>query len=80
VGFYTHAGTYVLVCALLVVIDLATGSSGETFLGLDWAYWPIFGWGLGVGLHGLSVLIPTRGWEERKAEDLYEGERERELH
>ena len=78
--FYGHLITYVLVCALLVVIDLVTGTSGDTFIGLDWAYWPIAGWGLGLALHGLRVAFPAQGgWEERKALELYEEERQREL-
>ena len=79
-GFYGNLMIYVLVCALLVVIDLVTGTSGDTFIGLNWAYWPIAGWGLAVALHGLRVAIPAQGgWEERKAQELYEKERRREL-
>jgi hypothetical protein len=48
-----------LVCTLLVVIDLVTGSEEDTLLGLDWAFWPIAGWGLAVAIHGLSVA-PTK--------------------
>jgi len=57
--FLGHLAIYVLVCTLLIVIDLATGSDGSTFLGLDWAFWPIGGWGLAVAIHGVSVLTTT---------------------
>ena len=80
--FYGHFLTYVLVSVLLVIIDLATGSAGDTFIGLNWAYWPIFGWGIGVSIHAISVFLPARslgGWEERKVEELYERERQREF-
>lgn len=77
--FYGSLMTYVVVCALLVIIDVATGQEGETFLGLDWAYWPILGWGVFVLLHGLKVAFPQSGWEERKAQELYEKERQREM-
>jgi len=80
--FYRHLLTYVLVGVLLVIIDLATGSAGDTFIGLNWAYWPIFGWGIAVSIHAISVFLPTAsmgGWEERKVEELYERERQREL-
>jgi hypothetical protein len=77
--FYGSLTTYVLVCALLVVIDLVGGSTGDTFIGLDWAYWPILGWGIFVLMHGISVAFPRTGWEERKVQELYEKERQRDL-
>ncbi len=78
--YYKHLLTYVLVCTLLVVIDLADSSDGgETFLGLEWAYWPIFGWGIAIIIHTISVSTPLGSWEERKAAELYEKERRREL-
>ena len=77
--FYGHLAIYVLVCAFLVVIDLVTGSSGSTVLGLDWAYWPLTGWGVAVAIHAISVnFAKASTWEERKAEELYEEERQRE--
>jgi hypothetical protein len=71
-GFHMHLMTYVAVCALLVVIDLVTGSAGDTFIGLDWAYWQIIGWGIGVFMHAISIALPLGSWEQRKAEELYE--------
>lgn len=76
---YSHVTIYVLVCAMLVVIDLATGSSEDTLVGLDWAYWPILGWGIGVALHASSLVVSkSSSWEERKAQALYEKARQRE--
>jgi hypothetical protein len=78
--FYKHLITYILVCGLLVVIDLADRDVGAgTFLGLNWAYWPIIGWGIAVVIHALSVFLPFRGWEERKTMQLYEKEQRRRL-
>lgn len=77
--FYTHFFIYLAVCTLLVVIDLANGSAGTSFIGLNWAYWPIFGWGIAVFMHGASVGLSTNDWEERKAAEFYERERNREL-
>ena len=78
--FYKHLVTYVLVCSLLVVIDLADSSAGDTsFIGLNWAYWPIFGWGIAVLIHAVSVFFTSGNWEERKAEKLYEKEQHRPL-
>lgn len=77
--FYGHLITYALVCALLVVIDLADGSHGTEFIGLNWAYWPIFGWGFFVAIHAFSVAFPMTNWEDRKTQELYERERQRQL-
>ena len=80
-AFYIHITTYVLVGAFLVFIDLVAGVTGDTtVLGLDWAYWPILGWGIGVAAHAVSLAInPTGAWEQRKAEQIYMKERQREL-
>ncbi len=77
-GFAIHLVVYVLVCALLVVIDLAGGSSGDTILGLDWAIWPVGGWGIGLILHAVTTFGFGRGWEERRAAHLYEQARRHE--
>ena len=78
--YYGHLITYVLVCSMLVVIDLTTGDYGTSFMGLNWAYWPIFGWGIAIVIHTISVVMPLKDWEERKAIQLYEKERNRALH
>jgi hypothetical protein len=57
--FYGHLVTYVLVCSLLVVIDLADSSEADEFIGLSWAYWPILGWGIAIVIHAVSVLRPS---------------------
>lgn len=78
--FYKHLVTYVLVCGLLVVIDVADSSSGvDTFLGLQWAYWPIFGWGIAIVIHAIQTFVSMTSWEERKAQRLYEKEQQRHL-
>lgn len=76
-SFYGHLFVYLAVCAFLVALDLFTGSNGRTFLGLNWAYWPIFGWGIGVALHAVSLITSGSTWEERKAEEIYEREKQR---
>src|SRR3712207_6616102 len=48
-GFYTHATAYVLVNIGLFVINLLTGGGW-------WYYWPLLGWGIGLGVHALSVF------------------------
>jgi len=73
--FYTHATVYVLVNTGLFVINLLTG--GEW-----WFYWPLLGWGVGLGIHALSVFAFGGGpwgreWEERKTRGLMDRDRVR---
>ena len=64
--FFYHLMTYVFVGVLLVVIDLSVDTGGNTVLGLDWAYWVILFWGLGVvGQRHLGLPSETaelRSW------------------
>jgi hypothetical protein len=74
-GFYTHATAYVLVNIGLFVINLLTGGGW-------WFYWPLLGWGIGLGIHALSVFAFGGGpfgrdWEERKTRELMDRDRER---
>ena len=71
-GFYIHFVVYVLVIALLVVVNwLATPE-------LWWVHWVFLGWGIGVLAHGLLVFgtaSNTRGnwltrWQLRKIKEL----------
>ena len=64
-GFYIHAMVFVLVnVALLSINALADG--------VWWFYWPLMGWGIGLGVHALAVFgfggggPWGRAWEERK--------------
>jgi hypothetical protein len=51
IGFYTHLAVYAGVNALLTIINL---TSSPQYL---WFKWPLFGWGIGVFFHGLSVFV-----------------------
>jgi hypothetical protein len=66
-GWYVHAGVYVVVTAFLGLLS-ASGGKG-------WAVYPAMGWGAGVVIHGLIVFFLTdgRGVYER----LVQQERER---
>lgn len=79
--FWGHFWFFVVVMTVLVLVDLADGSEdGETLLGLDWAYFPLIGWGAFVVAHFLSgyVFNPRfgAGWEDRKVEEYVRRERE----
>jgi len=64
--------TYVLVNAMMVAIDLRVDAGGG-FLGLDWAYWMVLGWGFGIAGHAISVFFG-----DYRVQKLYEQERQRE--
>lgn len=56
--FYLHAVIYAIVNALLLVIDLLTGS-------YYWFYWVLMGWGIGLAAHaGLLWGLPkASAWQ-----------------
>lgn len=60
-GFYVHCSVYVLVNALLAAINL--WKSPQEI----WFYWPLAGWGVGVGLHAWRIYRPscTTGLKQR---------------
>jgi 2TM domain len=67
-GFYIHLVVFILVLALLFVINwLATS---ETW----WVQWPFLGWGIGLLAHGLIVFTSTPNvitkWQLRKIKQL----------
>jgi hypothetical protein len=67
IGWYFHACIYILVNLLL---------GGISALGdRHWAVYPALGWGLGLAIHGLAVLLVTHG--QPLHERLVERERQR---
>jgi len=67
-GFYAHLVSYILVNLLLFLINIMTSPD------ILWFYWPLFGWGIGIVMHGLFVFgfghwfSPER--EEKKIEEI----------
>jgi len=45
-GFYIHATAFVLVNIALFALNVLVG-------GAWWFYWPLLGWGMGLGAHAL---------------------------
>jgi hypothetical protein len=48
-GFYIHATAFVVVNIALLAINVLVG-------GVWWFYWPLIGWGIGLGLHAFGVF------------------------
>ncbi len=58
---FEHLAAYVCVNTGLFVVDLLTGPSW-------WFYWPLLGWGVGLGIHAVTVF--TRGHFTRYAQRI----------
>jgi len=52
-GWYTHAGVYLLVNLLLVTLSASSGR--------HWAVFPAVGWGIGLAIHGAVVFVLAGG-------------------
>lgn len=65
--FWTHAGVYVVVNVLLIIINALTSH-------YPWAIWPILAWGIGFGCHAVVTFQQLRNrkspefeaWQLRK--------------
>ena len=53
-GFLVHLLVYLCVNAGLAVLQAVQG-------GERWNLWPLFGWGIGLAIHGLVTLFELRG-------------------
>ncbi len=49
-GFIMHLVAYILVNAFLIWINLSQD-------GYLWFYWPLFGWGIGLIIHGVALAL-----------------------
>jgi hypothetical protein len=54
IGFYIHLTVFVLVNAGLYAINSMTG-------GYRWNVWPLWGWGLGLLIHGVVTFMSLQG-------------------
>ena len=66
-GFYIHLVVFVLVMALLLVINILVSP-------VWWVQWPLLGWGIGVIAHALAVFGQgpnfVKRWQLRKMKEL----------
>ena len=72
-GFYSHLFVYIMVNAILFLINLITDR------GHWWFYWPLLGWGIGIIAHASSVFgffgFFGQEWEERKIREIMDKDR-----
>ena len=54
IGFLIHLLVFVLVNTGLWLINDLHG-------GYRWSVWPLMGWGLGLGIHGLVIFLSLQG-------------------
>lgn len=59
--FMYHLMVFVFVNGLLVILDVRAGVGDQAVLGLDWAYWVILFWGVGLVGHGIYAFFGTTG-------------------
>ena len=60
-GFVIHLAAYLIVNALLIVVNVATTT------GKYWFYWPLLGWGIGIAGHAFGVLGHPKGHADYQA-------------
>lgn len=55
--FWYHFMVFVIISLLLVILDRRGGETGSSVFGLDWAYWVVLFWGLGVAGHAIWAVF-----------------------
>lgn len=68
--FYANLFTYIIVMPFLIFINY------YTYWEFKWFLFPLFGWGLGVAIHGFTVFGYGSSWEDKKIRELMEKERQ----
>ncbi|WP_311195990.1 2TM domain-containing protein [Antarcticibacterium sp. 1MA-6-2] len=66
--FYGNLTSYCLVIPFLIFINY------KTYFGFQWFWFPLFGWGIGLAIHGLTVYGYGKRWEERKIREILDKE------
>ena len=69
--FYGNLISYCVIIPFLIFINYMT------YWGFQWFWFPLFGWGLGLTIHGFSVFGYGSTWEERKIKEIMEKDVER---
>lgn len=67
-----HVAVFAIVNIFLWAIDIAGGG------GVNWAFWPTIGWGIGLAFHVASYVIDDSGAEGRMYQRFLAEERAKE--
>ncbi|MFK5879439.1 MAG: histidine kinase [Flavobacteriaceae bacterium] len=65
-GFYGSLVSYCVVIPFLIFINY------QTSWGFQWFWFPMFGWGLGIVIHGFQTFGYGTSWEKRKMREFME--------
>lgn len=68
--FYGNLISYCVVIPFLIFINY------YTYWDFQWFWFPLFGWGIGLTIHGFSVFGYGSDWEERKIREIMEKEQQ----
>lgn len=63
-GFYSNLLSYCLVIPFLIFINLYTAPK------FQWFWFPMLGWGIGLGSHAFQVFGLGRDWEEKQIQKI----------
>lgn len=63
-GYYAHLAAFVGVNLFLFMINMVTSPSAI------WFIYPLFGWGIGLIIHTVTVYGSGHDWEQRKLQEL----------
>ncbi len=65
-GFYMHIAVFLLIIPFLIGLNLLTSPQ------YHWFWWPIMGWGIGLGAHAIAVFggsgLFGAEWEKKQIE------------
>lgn len=75
-GFYWNLASYIIIIAMLFGLDYYRDKQ------IDWAYWPMFGWGIGITFHAIKTFgfFNSKDWEEKKINEIMEKNRKQKQH
>lgn len=68
--FYGNLISYCIVIPFLIFMNY------NTYWQFQWFWFPLFGWGLGLTIHGFSIFGYGSNWEERKIGELMAKEKQ----
>jgi hypothetical protein len=59
-GYYWNLASYIVINVFFTFLDLKDGS-------YDWAFWPAFGWGIGLAFHTIEIFgfFNNNSWKDR---------------